>query len=265
MTASTKPEFGRVWFDALNDSGTGASGSVLTGETTLNGTTAALAAIVPDPNNKFPRVRHGEVGLQESLELAAWVKGLKDPQQPIVLLIDVPSQAYGYVEELFGINFALATTVNALAQARLEGHPIISLIVGQAISGAFLATGLQSNRIVALDHEGVQVQVMSKKAAARITQRSIEELDKAAESVPAMAFDGASFATLGAVSEVITAQEPQSPSESDLTTAREALLRALTDIQADSTRGLRSRLDSTLAREARALSRQVRETVDAQW
>lgn len=265
MTTPTAQEFGRPWFIALNEADTASTGSLLTGETTLQGTTAALAAIVPDPNNEFPRVRQGEVGLKESLELAAWVRSLKDPQQPIVLLIDVPSQAYGYIEELFGINFALAASVHALAQARLDGHPVISLVVGKAISGAFLATGLQSNRIVALDHEGVQVQVMSKKAAARITQRTVEELDKAAESVPAMAFDGASFNTLGAVAEVITAEAPQDPSKADLETARAALDRVLTEIQADSDRSLRSRLDSAAARDSRALSRQVREAVNAQW
>lgn len=265
MTTQNTPEFGRTWFNALDETGSSDTGSLLTGEITLQGTSAALAAIVPDKDSEYPRARHGEVGLKESLDLAAWVKSLKDPQQPIVLLIDVPSQAYGYIEELFGINFALATSVHALAQARLEGHPIISLIVGKAISGAFLATGLQSNRIVALDHEGVQVQVMSKKAAARITQRTIEELDKAAESVPAMAFDGASFATLGAVAEVITAVDPLQPGPEDLNVARACLIRALEDIQEDSNRDLSSRLDSAAARDSRKLSRQVREVVNAQW
>lgn len=261
----TAPEFGRAWFTALNTAVTPGHGALLTGETDLNGTTAALAAIVPDPDNAFPRVRQGEVGLKESLDLAAWVNGLDDPQQPIVLIIDVPSQAYGYVEELFGINYALATSVNALAQARLNGHPVISFIVGNAISGAFLATGLQSNRIVALSHEGVQVQVMSKKAAARITQRTVEELDKAAESIPAVAFDGASFTTLGAVSEVITPQNPEAPAEEDLEAARKTLVGALDDIRSDSDRSLRSRLESKEAHDSRALSLKVREVVNAQW
>lgn len=265
QNASNAPEFGRAWFTALNSSDALSSGPLLTGETDLGDTTAALAAIVPDPENPFPRVRNGEVGIKEALDLAAWVKSLDDPRQPIVLVIDVPSQAYGYVEELFGLNYAMAASVNALAQARLDGRPVISLIAGKAISGAFLSTGLQSNRIVALDHEGVQVQVMSKKAAARITQRTIEELDKAAESVPAMAFDGESFHTLGAVFDLVQPESPDTPTERDLEAVHEALVRALKDIHRDSDRNLHSRLESDEARKARALSRKVREVVNDQW
>lgn len=253
-TTTATQQLGRVWFENLSKNSTSTNGSLLTGEIELNGITAALAAIVPDPGSPFPRARNGEVGLRESLELAQWVGSLEDPTQPIIMIIDVPSQAYGYFEELFGINFALATSVNALAKARLDGHPIISLIVGKAISGAFLATGLQSNRILSLTHEGVQVQVMSKQAAARITQRTIAELDEAAESVPAMAFDGASFRTLGAVHDAIDNES--------VINVKAALESTLADIQ-DTT--LNSRLESPEAQASRALSIQVREAVNDQW
>lgn len=253
-TTTATQQLGRVWFENLSENSTSTDGSLLTGEIELNGITAALAAIVPDPDSPFPRARNGEVGLRESLELAQWVGSLEDPTQPIIMIIDVPSQAYGYFEELFGINFTLATSVNALAKARLDGHPIISLIVGKAISGAFLATGLQSNRILSLTHEGVQVQVMSKQAAARITQRTIAELDEAAESVPAMAFDGASFRTLGAVHDAIDNES--------VINVKAALGSTLADIQ-DTT--LNSRLESPEAQASRALSIQVREAVNDQW
>lgn len=253
ITMATQ-QLGRVWFENLSEASTNTDGSLLTGEVELNGVKVALAAIVPDAASPFPRARNGEVGLRESLKLAQWVGSLEDPTQPIIVIIDVPSQAYGYFEELFGINFALATSVNALAQARLDGHPIISLIVGKAISGAFLATGLQSNRILSLTHDGVQVQVMSKQAAARITQRTIAELDKAAESVPAMAFDGASFRTLGAVHGAID--------DENVTNVKAVLESTLIDIQ-DTT--LNSRLESPEAQDSRALSIQVREAVNDQW
>lgn len=263
--ATAAVELGRTWFHAISSGEVTDTGTLLTGETQINGRTAALAAVVPNPENSFPRVRRGEVGIREALDLAAWVKNLKNPDQPIVLVIDVPSQAYGYFEELFGINYALATSVNALAQARLQGHPVISLIVGKAISGAFLATGLQSNRIVALDHEGVQVQVMSERATARITQRSVEELAKAAEKVPATAFGVASFATLGAISELVPVTEPGDPGEGEVEAVFQSLGRALEDIEQDSSRGLESRLESKEATSSRSLSIKVRETVDAQW
>lgn len=253
-TTLNSAELGTTWFNTLSTQITSSEGSLRTGAMPLNGQTAAVAAIVPDPESPFPRARHGEVGIKESLELAAWLKTLEDPKQPIILIIDVPSQAYGYFEELFGINFALATSVNALAEARLDGHPLVSLIVGNAISGAFLATGLQSNRILMLDSDAVQVQVMSKKAAARITQRSIEELDKAAESIPAMAFDGQSFATLGAIHEVIT--DDSTPG------VIRALERALSDI---SDKKIVSRLQSAEAQKTRAQSILIRTAVNDQW
>lgn len=266
-TEQNAPEYGRAWFTALNNGDTPTSGSLLTGETTLaDGTVAPLAAVVPDPDSRFPRARNGEVGLRESLELAAWVRSLdSDTSVPLVLVIDVPSQAYGIVEERFGLNSTMATAVNAIAQQRLDGRPVIALVVGKAISGAFLTTGLQANRIVMLDHGGVQVQVMGKKAAARITRRSVEQMEAAAKNVPAMAFDGASFVTLGGVFETVTPSNPEDPAGDDLTAAREAVGRALTDIRDAGDRDLRSRLESDAARKARALSRTVRLEVDAQW
>ena len=266
-TEQTAPEYGRAWFTALNSGDTPTSGSLLTGQTTLaDGTVAPLAAVVPDADSRFPRARNGEVGLRESLELAAWVRGLdSDTSVPLILVIDVPSQAYGIVEERFGLNTTMATAVNAIARQRLDGRPIVALVVGKAISGAFLTSGLQANRIVMLDHDGVQVQVMGKKAAARITRRSVEQMEAAAKNVPAMAFDGASFVTLGGVFDTVAPSNPADPAGDDLTAAREAVGRALADIRESGDRDLRSRLESEAAKRSRALSRTVRQEVDAQW
>ena len=73
-----------------------------------------------------------------------------DCRRPIVAVIDVASQAYGRSEEAYGIHQALAGAADAYASARLAGHPVIGLIVGQAMSGAFLAHGYQANRLIAL-------------------------------------------------------------------------------------------------------------------
>ncbi|MCQ4955046.1 biotin-independent malonate decarboxylase subunit gamma, partial [Holdemania filiformis] len=63
----------------------------------------------------------------------------KKVKRPIIVVIDVPSQAYGYNEELIGIHVALANSAAAYAKLRQAGHPVIGLIAGNAISGAFLA------------------------------------------------------------------------------------------------------------------------------
>lgn len=260
------PQYGTVWFTALDTTGADTTGSLLTGRTVLDdGTTAALVAVVPDPDSRFPRARNGEVGLRESLELAEWVSGLDDPDMPLVIVVDVPSQAYGFIEEKFGLNTTMATAVNALARTRLAGRPIVSLVVGKAISGAFLSTGMQANRIIMLEHDDVQVQVMGKQAAARITRRSVEEMEAAAESVPAMAFDGASFTSLGGVFASLAPGNPAAPDAADVAGAREVLGRALADIRDSGTTDLRCRLNSDQALQSRALSRKVRQVVNDQW
>lgn len=273
MTADVAPAFGTVWFDALDDgtaTATGLPGSVRYGETVLGGERCALLAVVPDPEAAFPRARQGEVGLEEGWALARLVRDVvaRDAdapvRRPVVVVVDVPSQAYGYVEELVGLHQALAGAVDALASARLAGHPVITFVVGKAISGAFLATGLQANRIVALDHDGIAVQVMSKQSAARITRRTIAELDEAAKAVPAMAYDGASFARLGALAELVRPESPAEPTAADLAASRAALERAVVDARATAP-DLSSRLASAGALEQRAASVLVRERVRAAW
>ena len=53
----------------------------------------------------------------------------------------------------------------------------MSLLVGKSMSGAFLAHGYQANRIIALKDSGVMVHAMGKESAARVTLRSVDELE----------------------------------------------------------------------------------------
>ena len=80
------------------------------------------------------------------------------------------------------------------------GHPVIALLVGKAMSGAFLAHGYQANRILALDSPEVLVHAMGKHAAARVTRRIVEELERLGQRIAPMAYDVRSFATLGLLS-----------------------------------------------------------------
>lgn len=276
MTATELSAYGRTWFDALaTPSDAAAAGasrphSLAAGSLRLGDEDALLLALVPDPGARFPRARHGEAGLEEGWAFASAVRDAVDSdrgsatRRPIVVVVDVPSQAYGYVEELAGIHQSLAAAADALATARLEGHPVTALIVGKAISGAFLAIGLQANRILSLRHDGIAVQVMSKQSAARITRRTIEELDAAAEGIPAVAYDGDSFAQLGAVHRVIDTANAADPQPGDIASVVDALAEATADARADGT-SLRSRLDSAAAAEQRGASILVRERVASAW
>lgn len=264
---------GRVWFDTLTGNENGASqpiSSVLCADTHLGEEIIRYLSVVPNPNSRFPRARHGELGLEEGWTIAKYVREAMEEdkhekKRAIVAIVDVPSQAYGYCEELIGIHLACSAAVDAYASARLAGHPVITLIVGNAISGAFLAHGLQANRILALNDEGVNVHVMSKQSAARITRRTIVELEEATKKVPAMAYDIQSFASLGALHELIEGINADEPGEKDCRIIQEKVLAAIKEARSSAT-DLGNRLLSIEAQEkGRVASIQVRKLLEEQW
>ena len=260
---------GATWLAALTPGvaalpGYPASVRVVDGD--LAGQPCRYIAVLPDDANPYPRARTGEVGLIEGWALAQAVHEAieadrEGQKRPIVAVVDVSSQAYGRREEAFGIHEALAGAAGAYAQARLAGHAVIALIVGKAMSGAFLAHGYQANRIIALNDAGVMVHAMGKAAAARVTMRSIDDLERLAADVPPMAYDIASYATLGLLWKLLDVSDADRPSAVDVDTARNALLAAFDNIRNDPSVGLGKRLGG----QNRRASSLVREKLLAQW
>src|SRR3984957_18920040 len=134
---------GRIWFEALTGGGAAnlsSLKSLCVADAALRGETARFIAVVPDAQNRFPRARGGEVGLDEGWALARYESATiadANARRPIIAIVDVSSQAYGRREELLGIHLACAAAADAYASARLAGHPVIALLVGKAMSGAF--------------------------------------------------------------------------------------------------------------------------------
>ncbi|MED4226496.1 biotin-independent malonate decarboxylase subunit beta [Neobacillus cucumis] len=264
---------GYKWFSNLTGivHPTSSVPSVLAADIEKNGQLCRYISIVPDPNHKFPRVRNGEVGLLEGWTVAQIVRDViqqdenKEVKRPIIAIIDVPSQAYGYKEELIGINLALAASADAYATARQKGHPVIGLIVGNAISGGFLAHGLQSNRLIALDDEKIMIQAMSKASAARVTKRSIAELEEATRKVPAMAYDVRSYRTLGALYKLVATINPDQPTEQDIEEIEQIVVEAINSTKSTVT-DLSFRLTTKEALAGgRAATIKVRERLKEQW
>lgn len=225
--------------------------------------------VSPNPYSRFYRARKGEVGLEEGWRLARHIREAIEEdrdveKRTIVAIVDVPGQAYGYHEELFGIHQACAAAVDAYSSARQAGHPIITLMVGNAISGAFLAHGLQANRIIALDNEKVNVHVMSKKSASKITRRSIDRLEELTCKVPAMTHDIHSFASLGAVDELVKVINADEPTKEDVRVIQEKIEELIADINTG-TPGLQHRLQTKGAKENRTASILVRKKLAEQW
>jgi malonate decarboxylase gamma subunit len=137
---------------------------------------------------------------------------------------------------------------------------VIGLIVGKAMSGAFLAHGYQANRLIALRDPGVEVHAMGKASAARITLRSVDELEALAANIPPMAYDLHNYASLGLLWETLSVERIERPTEGDINRVSECLQQAVTDIAAGSN-DLRGRLDAP----NRSASRRVREKLLEQW
>ncbi len=259
---------GELWLQTLAPNAERLSGlcpSVQAADGELNGEAVRFIAVVPDANNHYPRAANGEVGLLEGWWLAKVVSETiaadadNEIKRPIVAVIDVPSQAYGRREEGFGIHQALAGAAAAYANARLAGHPVIGLIVGKAMSGAFLAHGYQANRLIAFNDKGVLIHAMGKESAARITLRTVASLEKLAATIPPMAYDISNYATLGLLSDLLDISNPDAPSANDLTLVVNTLQQAIADARQDPT------LKCRLGADNRRSSALVRERMRAGW
>jgi malonate decarboxylase gamma subunit len=267
---------GRTWLEALTGQASKSSGvaeSVLVADAMLGARNARFIAVVPDPQNRFPRARHGEVGLEQGWALARQVRETideaqgagSDERRPIIAIVDVIGQAYGRREELMGIHIACAAAANAYADARTKGHPVVALIVGHAMSGAFLAHGYQANRIIALDAPDVLVHAMGQAAAARITRRSVEELVKLGERIPPMSYDIRNYQKLGLLDCLIENVDADAPDAAAIDKVRQVLTDTLQSIREDNTRDLSARYRSKEAQTARAASIEVRKRLAEQW
>jgi malonate decarboxylase gamma subunit len=263
---------GELWLRALAGDNTphANGGPVHYADAPLDGETARFIAVVPDPENRFPRARENVVGLEQGWRLAQTVReaiaadAAGSTRRPIVAVVDVKSQAYGYREEMLGIHLACAAGVDAYASARLAGHPVIALLVGPAMSGAFLAHGYQANRIVALDAPGTMVHAMGREAAARVTRRSVEDLDVLGETIVPMSYAMTSFGKLGLLDELIRGVDADAPGTEQTDRVRDVLARMVREARADK-RDLSHRLQGDAAQRTRAASIEVRKRLAQQW
>jgi len=187
------------------------------GTATLNGqviTVIANDAMVMNP--KFRVVYSGIIGLEEGYKMAMAVyhtmgkdKGKPaEEKRPIVLIVDTPGNGPGKIEEIVGMNKSTGAYQLALAEARKEGHPIVAMVIGRAISGAFLCHGLQADRILSLSSEyQTMIHVMPLTSIARITKMDIEKLDELSKENPVFAAGPEFFYKLGGVDQIVNQPE----------------------------------------------------------
>ena len=207
----TENTVGAKEFDA--DYGPGA----VVGTALINGRQATVIANDAQAMSpRFPVVYFGVIGMEEAYKMASAVyetiaadadKPVSE-KRPLVLIVDTPGNAPGKVEEIFGMNKATGAYQLALAEARKTGHAVIAIVIGRAISGAFLCHGLQADHILALPKEyGTIIHVMPLSSISRITKMDIERLEELSVQSPVFASGVDFFYRLGGVEEIVPSPE----------------------------------------------------------
>jgi malonate decarboxylase gamma subunit len=133
---------------------------------------------------------------------------------PILFLVDTSSQNMARRDELLGLNEYLAHLIKSLALAAAHGHRTVSLLFGPAAAGAFIATALSSQSLVALP--GAAPSVMDLPSISRVTKLPLEQLQRLAKSTPIFAPGVGPLFAIGAVTQTWAADQPFAPRLADL-------------------------------------------------
>lgn len=266
---------GKAWFQALTGRDRARKedpASVLAADATIGDELSLFLCVITNPESRFPCVRDGQVGLEEGYALAYRIREVlnadknkpKIQKRPIIAIVDVKSQAYGRREETAGLFLAAAASSDAYASARMAGHPVIAFVVGHAFSGGFLTHGYQANRILALDDAGVTIHAMHKEAAARITRRSVEDLERLGQQIPPMSYNVRDYARLGLLHQLLHVERPLEPNQSEVNVAKNAITAAIADARKGST-DLSVRRESPAAQQSRMAGIAARALMEQQW
>lgn len=142
---------------------------------------------------------HAYIGIELALEMAAEVLAVVRtyPGRAVLLLVDTRGQRLTRRDELLGINGYLAHLAQCLELARRRGHRLVSLVYDEAVSGGFLAGGMQADSVCALP--AAEVQVMNLPAMARVTRIPLERLEELSRTSSTFAPGVENFFKLGGI------------------------------------------------------------------
>ena len=125
--------------------------------------------------------------------------------RPILFIADTQGQALSRHEELLGLNGYFAHVARCVDLARRQGHRLLTVINGEAVSGGFLAFGMLADRICALPD--AQVRVMDLRAMSRVTKISLERLEELAGESPVFAPGAENYWRMGGIHEIWSAAD----------------------------------------------------------
>lgn len=128
---------------------------------------------------------------------------------PILVIVDTQGQLMSRRDEMLGLNEYLAHLAKCLLLASHSGHPTIGLTYGRAAAGAFLATALATDILVALP--GAEPAVMDLPSMARVTKLPEEKLRQLSQTTPVFAPGLAAMYAVGAVAQIWVPVRPLAP------------------------------------------------------
>lgn len=147
---------------------------------------------------------HAAIGLRELTALSrAFLDVIRAGSNiPVVIPVDNSGQRMALEEELLGLSQAIALCVKTQDLARRNGHPLVAVVYGEALAGAFVACGLGADRVCAVPEANTAV--MNLPAIARVTKIGIARLETLAKTVPIFAPGCDNFFKMGGLHEIWT-------------------------------------------------------------
>ena len=142
---------------------------------------------------------HAAIGADLAFALASDVLRVveRHPRRPILMLVDTQGQRLSRRDEMLGNPGYLAHLAKCFEVARRQGHRLLALVYGEAVSGGFLALGMTADEAYATPE--AQVRVMALPAMSRITQIPIERLEELCRTSPIFGPGAEHYEKLGAI------------------------------------------------------------------
>ena len=177
----------------------GRRGEVLTGHGPLKGGGDISVIGIVDGKPLSP---------DDAVALAAHVLDTLDAGggTPILVLVDTEGQLMARHAELVGLNEYCAHLAKCLLLASQAGHRTVGFEYGKAAAGAFLATALATDVLVA--GESASPAVMDLPSIARVTKIPVEKLEEMAKTTPVFAPGLGPLFKTGAVTAIWDAGKP---------------------------------------------------------
>ncbi|UXN04835.1 biotin-independent malonate decarboxylase subunit gamma [Bartonella sp. HY406] len=153
------------------------SNNHIIGQASLNGTPCHIIGIA----NSAP------IAIDDANILSRHIINIVEnhPKQAILVLVDSASQNMSKRDELLGLNQYLSQLAKALIFASLNGHVTIGVLYGHSAAGAFIASALATQSLIALPD--AYPAVMDLPSMARVTKLSIDQLTEMAKATPVFA------------------------------------------------------------------------------